>query len=133
MPDNAIRHGGCACGKVRYQVGGAPFRVGLCHCTDCRKETGSVFTFYADWVPDAFSHSGDVRTFNGRSFCPECGSHTFNFSEDHIEIRLGSLDEAPGDLVPTCEGWIQRREPWLAPVAGAAQCQEDVPPAGTSQ
>ena len=130
MPDEVIRQGGCACGAVRYQIRGQPLRVGLCHCADCRKETGSAFTFYGDWRPDAFSWSGTIRTFKGRSFCPECGSHTFNLAEDQIEIRLGSLDGAPGDLVPTWEGWIKRREPWVAPVAGAGQYREDVPPIG---
>jgi hypothetical protein len=56
-----------------------------------------------------------------------CGSHTFNRAPDQIEIRLGTLDDAPGDLAPTWEGWTKRREPWLAPIAEAAQCREDPP------
>jgi hypothetical protein len=129
MGRDIIRQGGCACGRVRYEVRGEPYRVGICHCADCRKETGSVFSFYGDWRPDEFAYSGDVRTFKGRSFCPECGSHTFNLAAEQIEIRLGSLDAAPGDLVPAWEGWIVRREPWLGRVEGAAQCGGD-PPAG---
>jgi len=129
MPEDHIREGGCACGRVRYQVRGEPFRVGICHCADCRKETGSAFSFYGDWRAEEFSSSGDVRTFNGRSFCPECGSHTFNVGDGQIEVRLGTLDGAPGDLVPTWEGWIKRREPWLAPIAAAGQHPEDPPPA----
>jgi hypothetical protein len=127
MADETIRRGGCACGRVRYEVRGEPYRVGICHCADCRKESGSAFTFYGDWRPDQFSSSGEVGTFNGRSFCPTCGSHTFNLAPDQIEIRLGTLDDAPAELAPTWEGWTKRREPWLMPVARAVQCREDPP------
>jgi hypothetical protein len=29
--------GGCLCGNVRIEASGLPYRVGLCHCLDCRK------------------------------------------------------------------------------------------------
>lgn len=29
--------GGCLFGAVRLEATGAPYRVGLCHCLDCRK------------------------------------------------------------------------------------------------
>jgi hypothetical protein len=122
-----IRTGGCRCGAVRYEVRGAPEKVGLCHCTDCRSETGSTFLYYGDWPRGAFTVSGEYRTYNGRSFCPVCGSRLFHVSDRHAEICLGSLDDAPAGLTPTREGWIKRREPWLAPVAGTHQAPEDPP------
>lgn len=71
---------------------------------------------------------GDFRTYDGRSFCPVCGARLFHLNpvKGHAEIVLGSLDEAPAGLVPTQEGWIKRREPWLRPVPGASQHREDV-------
>ncbi|HEV7275614.1 MAG TPA: GFA family protein [Devosiaceae bacterium] len=125
MGDEIVRRGGCACGAVRYEVRGAPLKVGLCHCADCRKETGSAFLHYGDWPLDAFSLQGDYRTWEGRSFCPECGTRLFHLSETEAEICLGSLDQAPTGLAPQKEGWIIRREPWLAPVAGASQHRHD--------
>jgi hypothetical protein len=44
-----------------------------------------------------------------------------------IEIRLGSLDEAPFELKPEAEVWVKRRESWLLPVEGASQHDENRP------
>ncbi|MDK1491906.1 GFA family protein [Sinorhizobium sp. 7-81] len=107
------RTGGCLCGAVRYQVSGEPLRVGLCHCADCRKESGSSFVTFAVWSTRAFSSSGKVKVFAGRGFCPVCGSRLFNPGEEEIEIRVGSLDDAPAALRPQYEIWVTRREPWL--------------------
>lgn len=127
MPET-IRTGGRACGAVRYTVRGEPARVGLCHCADCRRETGSAFLHYGDWPAGSFGYTGEIATFGGRSFCPRCGSRLFHLQADGgAEICLGSLDEAPTGLRPAREGWIRRREDWLAPVAGASQAREDPP------
>lgn len=117
--------GGCACGAVRYRITGEPTVVGLCHCIDCRKETGSTFLYYADWPITAFSVEGEYATYEGRSFCPTCGSRLFHLNDRHAEIVLGSLDAAPAGLVPQREGWIKRREPWLKAIPEAGQFTED--------
>lgn len=100
-------------------------RTGLCHCADCRKESGSVFTAFAVWPRDAFSSTGDVLIFKGRSFCPVCGSRLFNLTDHEAEIRIGSLDSAPTDLRPTYEVWTKRREHWLAPLPDGQGFDED--------
>ena len=41
-----------------------------------------------------------------------------------VEIRVGSLDEAPFELKPVDEIWVKRRERWVPPVEGAAQHDE---------
>jgi hypothetical protein len=40
-----ILRGGCLCGAVRFEVRGGPYRVGVCHCLDCRKAHGAAFRF----------------------------------------------------------------------------------------
>jgi len=35
--------GGCLCGNVRLVASGRPYRVGICHCLDCRKHHGALF------------------------------------------------------------------------------------------
>ncbi|MDB5562196.1 MAG: aldehyde-activating protein, partial [Hyphomicrobiales bacterium] len=116
-----IRTGGCSCGRLRYTVRGEPFLTGVCHCTNCRKESGSVFTVYAKWPIEAFEYQGEFSTFEGRSFCANCGSRLFNLHDADVEIRIGSLDEAPTTIAPMQEGWIKRREPWLQPIACTSQ------------
>jgi hypothetical protein len=122
-----VRTGSCLCGAVRYSVEGEPFHVGRCHCADCRKESGSAYTIYGQWPRDAFAVEGEYATYDGRSFCPRCGSSLFTLEEDAAEIRLGSLDEAPFELKPEAEVWIKRREPWMPEVDGASQHRENRP------
>ena len=122
-----MRTGGCLCGAVRYSVRGEPVHVRRCHCADCRKESGSTFTVYALWPAEAFELSGEVSSYDGRGFCPRCGSRLLDTSDPEgalIEIRVGSLDDAPFELKPADEIWVKRRESWIPPVEGAAQHDE---------
>ena len=106
--------GGCLCGDVRITANGCPYRVGLCHCLDCRKHHGALF-FAAGIFPEkAVTIEGETRDFAGRHFCPRCGSSVFNRFGDEVEVHLGSLD-APDRLMPTYENWTVRRESWLPP------------------
>ncbi|MDE1993609.1 MAG: GFA family protein [Rhizobiaceae bacterium] len=118
-------NGSCRCGAVRYEVTGHPKRVGICHCTDCRQESGSAFTFYAVWPASAFVTTGETDQYEGRSFCPKCGSRLFSQDSEEAEIKLGTLESAPTELVPTYELWIKRRERWLPPIPGAQQFDQD--------
>jgi hypothetical protein len=126
--DQSLRRGGCLCGSVRFEVAGEPLRVGICHCQDCRRTSGTVFSFFAVWSRAAYSGSGALATFAGRSFCPQCGSRVVHLREDEAEIMLGALDSAPTDLVPRYELWIGRREEWMHPLPWAQQHERDRTP-----
>ena len=104
--------GGCLCGAVRIEARGAPYRVGLCHCLDCRKHHGALFFAAAIFPQDAVAIEGETRDFRGRHFCPTCGSSVFARFGDEVEVHLGALD-APDQLMPTYENWTVRREAWL--------------------
>jgi len=117
--------GACRCGRVRISVRGAPLRTGICHCTDCRQESGSAFTFYAVWPVQQFERVGETSEFGGRHFCPRCGSRLFSVDDREAEVKLGIVSEAPIRLVPSYELWIKRREPWLRPIEGAKQYEEN--------
>ncbi len=104
--------GGCLCGSVRIVASGRPYRVGLCHCLDCRKHHGALFYAAAIFPQAAVSITGETHEYAGRHFCPRCGSSVFAHSADEIEVSLGALD-APDQLTPTYESWTLRREAWL--------------------
>jgi len=106
--------GGCLCGDVRIVATGQPYRVGICHCLDCRKHHGALFHASAIFPRDAVTTEGETREFKGRHFCPRCGSSVFGRSGDEIEVSLGSLDSID-QFEPTYELWTIRRESWLPP------------------
>jgi hypothetical protein len=84
---------------------------------------------FAHWPVEAFEMSGEISSYDGRGFCPRCGSRLLDTTGADsggglIEIRIGSLDEAPFELMPEDEIWVKRRESWIPPVEGAAQHDE---------
>lgn len=118
------RQGGCLCGKVSFQAEGAPFRVGLCHCMDCRKHHGALFHASAVYPQEAVTVEGEVNSYQGRFFCPQCGSSVYSTSDDEVELHLGSFDE-PDALLPTYELWTCRRESFLPEFQGLTRHNKD--------
>lgn len=116
--------GGCLCGTVRIVASGAPYRVGLCHCLDCRKHHGALFHASAIFPHDAVTIAGDPQNYAGRYFCSRCGSSVFSRSDDEIEVNLGAL-VAPNQFTPTYELWTDRRETWLPPFPLKNRYQRD--------
>lgn len=53
--------GGCLCGSVRVVATGRPYRVGICHCLDCRKHHGALFHASAVFPQDAVAIEGETR------------------------------------------------------------------------
>ena len=119
--------GACLCGQVRLMATGRPYRVGLCHCLDCRKHSGSLFAALAMFPEDTVTVEGETRNYGGRFFCPECGSFVFARTGDEVEVPLGSLD-ASDQLMPSYESWIVRRESWLPPFPLAGHYEHDRDP-----
>ena len=117
--------GSCLCGAVKFTVEGEPIRTGLCHCHDCRRTSGSAFAMFSIWDRSAFACTGPTRTYEGRSFCPACGSRVFSLRPGEVEIMTGALDRAPTDITPGYEIWTKRREHWLRPLRSAEQFEED--------
>ena len=124
--------GGCLCGDVRIEASGQPYRVGICHCMNCRKHHGALFYAAAIFPEDAVTIEGETRDYEGRHFCPRCGSSVFARSGDEIEVHLGALDD-PDQLTPTYEGWTVRRESWLPPFPDMKSFDRDRDGTGRSE
>jgi len=107
MPDS-IHKGGCACGQVRFEARGEPYRVGVCHCLTCRKAHGT-FNFFAVFPTGDVTVTGDAIEFASseqaqRYSCRSCGAP--------VHSTYGRDDEI-GLFLPSYELWTIRREPWL--------------------
>ena len=109
--------GGCVCGDLRLVAQGPPLRVGICHCLTCRKHHGALFHASAIFPAAAVQITGPRQDYEGRFFCPRCGSSVFSQTGAEIELHLGSLD-APDQFRPSYELWTIRRESWLPEFAG---------------
>lgn len=124
--------GGCLCGNVRVVASGRPYRVGICHCLDCRKHHGALFQTSAIFPEQAVTIRGETRDYDGRHFCPRCGSPLFGRSGDEIEVNLGILDNID-QLRPTYELWTIRRENWLPPFPLNRRYERDRDETGRSE
>jgi hypothetical protein len=96
--------GGCLCGKVRFRVTGELRRIIVCHCGQCRKQTGyavaATAATLADFKLDDETTLGWYRATPAaeRGFCTTCGSVLF-WKPDNghaISIMAGSLDGPTG-------------------------------------
>lgn len=124
--------GGCLCGDVRFVATGRPYRVGICHCLDCRKHHGALFHASAIFPEAAVAIEGETRDWAGRHFCPRCGSPVFGRWDDEIGVNLGALD-APDQFTPTYELWTIRREAWLPPFPQARRYDRNRESSGRSE
>jgi hypothetical protein len=79
--------GGCLCGAVRFVAVGRPYRVGICHCLDCRKNHGALFHASAIFPKSAVTVTGQTGEYQGRYFCPKCGSPVFAQFGDEVGVN----------------------------------------------
>lgn len=94
--------GSCLCGAVKYEIRGDIGPGYYCHCSRCRKASGTVFASNAVVALDDFvvtSGSETLKTFVAdtglhRSFCGNCGSPIISRREGvaQVRVRLGTLD-----------------------------------------
>jgi hypothetical protein len=117
-----IHRGSCLCGRVRYRIDGELGEFGYCHCTSCRKASGSAHAANAPCERGAFSleAGADVlREFESspgkrRAFCSQCGSPIYAYlvaTPDVLRIRLGSLD-TPFTKQPQAHTWVSDKATW---------------------
>ncbi len=118
-----IVEGGCLCGGVRFQVDGPFVRANHCHCSRCRRHSGTAVCTQARVRREHFrllSGAELIRTYRGgdgyavKAFCSMCGSSLFGGSWPdgvQISIRLGAFDGDPG-IRPQFHTFVDSRAPW---------------------
>lgn len=94
--------GSCLCGDVQFEVEASALGIYQCHCSECRKVTGSAANSSCLVPRDRFtwlSGSTDVRSYVHSSgyrsdFCPNCGSPSPNEFKDkpYYWVPTGALE-----------------------------------------
>lgn len=98
--------GGCLCGRVRFRTRGPLREVVICHCSQCRKQSG-LYVAATSVSADALELTGEQHLtwyassdFARRGFCGTCGSPLFWKPNDEARyaILAGAFDD-PSCLV----------------------------------
>jgi hypothetical protein len=131
----ASAHGSCLCKTVQYEVD-LPFeRFMYCHCSRCRKATGTAHASNGFVKASAFRWTAGesaVRRYDlpeakrfGLQFCTHCGSRVPHHTRDHswMVIPAGSLDEDPG-MKPQWVVFWGSRAPWYSDCSEMAKHDE---------
>jgi hypothetical protein len=114
--------GSCLCGGVRFELTRPFRRANHCHCSRCRKHSGTFGETQGRVPREGFRLlQGEelIRVFrpeNGtvRAFCSVCGSSLFGGTwpvGDEVSVRFGALDGDPG-IRPQYHSYVASRAPW---------------------
>lgn len=121
LSDSRTLRGGCYCGAVEFEVADE-FRYAMnCHCSDCRRATGSAFKPFAGIEAeklrllrgaDGLLIFGDPAA-NHDVHCQVCGSLLYSVLQQgtRLHVTLGSLRDAPG-IRPTGHIFVADKAPW---------------------
>ncbi len=131
--------GGCQCGEVRYRISGQPVWLTICHCNECKRQSGGAFgmslrTRGADvalsqGTPKVWSRPSDEVAGVNCAFCPTCGTRLWHEPQGSgfLHIKPGTLDD-PSQVRPRYEAWTKRKADWLR-IEGLELSFEGQPPA----
>lgn len=129
--------GSCLCGTVAYEVT-SPVKVfQYCHCSRCRKTSGTAHAANLFVAADQFrliSGADNIAAFKPEGakyfishFCKTCGSKVpKDEGEKYVLIPAGGLDDDPG-IKPLQSIYWGSRAPWYCEV-GDLPKHETLPP-----
>lgn len=112
--------GSCLCGAVRYRVADAFAYALNCHCSQCRRTTGSAFKPFAGIPADKLKVTkgkSHLLIFGAETnhdvHCRLCGSLLYSLVRDgaFVHVTLGTLMDAP-TIRPTAHIFVGSKAPW---------------------
>lgn len=119
--------GSCLCGGVKFQISRAAGPFELCHCTRCRKASGSAFVAGLGVLREDFEFTQGrelICTYEApiretppayrTSFCSRCGSPVPDpiSTSRWFEVPAGLLDDDPR-LSPDKHICVEIKSPWF--------------------
>ena len=112
--------GSCLCGAVTFEIAGDFDKFFLCHCSRCRKFSGTahasnLFSFEGtiQWLTgeDRIRHYTVPDTRFAKSFCADCGSPLPRERETGLMVPAGCLD-TPVEIEPDAHIFVADRANW---------------------
>ncbi|WP_341503677.1 GFA family protein [Gallaecimonas sp. GXIMD4217] len=114
--------GQCLCGAVAVTIKGPISDIIHCHCSLCRKSSGTAF------ATNGFVQAGDFEVSRGRDrlsafafkpgrnrhFCSVCGSPVYSSNDQdpgRVRIRLGLLDSDISER-PLSHNFVSSKANW---------------------
>ncbi len=113
--------GRCLCGQVEYAVADEFEYAMNCHCSQCRRATGSAFKPLAGIVKDKLSLSrGEEMTLkygdnSGHDVhCGACGSLLYSVVREgrYVHVAMGTLVDCP-TIRPARHIFVGSKAPWF--------------------
>ena len=129
--------GRCMCGGVRFEIDGNIGPIIYCHCSTCRRASGSAFATNATVRTEIFrivSGKELISEYSAlpgthRGFCSRCGSPIYNRNDQHPEfrrLRLGLLETDPGHG-SVGHIYVGSKAPWFPITDSLEQFRESAP------
>lgn len=129
--------GSCLCGGIAFEISGKIGALGACHCSMCRKVSGSAFAVFAMVRSKYFRFTrGEdlVRRYESspgrhRCFCGRCGATLGEIDLDapSFPIAAGLLDGDPGRRLAGHE-YVGSKAEWYAIEDSLPRHDEGFPP-----
>ena len=119
-PGRRILAGRCYCGAVRYEVADEFAYAAICHCSDCRRTTGSASKPFAGIEREKLrlTQGGDTLLIVGEAgghdaHCRGCGSLLYSVVRDgaFVHVAMGTLVDDP-TIRPTHHIFVGPKAPW---------------------
>lgn len=116
--------GGCLCGEVRYRILAHEGSVPLCHCDNCRRQSGAPAVAWLEvaradftWLGDGpryYRYRSELAARVQRGFCATCGSSLTweRAGAATLDVATGTLDD-PAAAPPTHHCWAPRALDWI--------------------
>ena len=132
-------HGSCLCGAVEFEIAGRVSGVDQCHCSICRRASGTGCTAILvtaarslRWISGERSLTRFSRPSGWAScFCPTCGSPAPRLHENGkvYLVPAGILDGDPGVRIEQ-HIFVASRAAWDSIASDGAQFDERPPDGG---
>ena len=137
-----LRTASCHCGALVLHCAGAPKKISLCHCLQCQRRTGSLFSVAVFYEREKVTiEQGATGSFERESasgfpvafrFCPACGSNIFwePARMPHlIGVAAGAFAD-PDFPMPVQAVWTSQGHGWLRLPEGIEAFEENPVPRG---